>query len=157
VKRFQFRLERVLRLKEQRKRMAELRQQRARLALEAARGKALAIAAELAQTAAVLQGRLGRPVAMDAWLTAYAHSTRLGRALQAAEAEVHDAEKGLRQADAERTRVATEVEALLHLRREAWEEHSEAARNKEQERLDELGMRRWKANQDGDGPPAPGS
>jgi len=146
VKRFQFRLERVLKLKEQRERLAELRQQQARLAVEKARARVAALQEELTGAATVMRGKMGRATTTGEWLAGADHSARLGKALEAAEADVLKTEQDLRVAAAERTRIATEVEALLHLRKEAWQAHSEETRQAEQERLDELGMRRWKAN-----------
>lgn len=147
MKRFQFRLERVLRLKEQRERLAELRQQQARLAVEAARARVSLLQEELTRAARSLQDKVGRAAASGEWVAGAEHTARLGKALGAAEADVRRADEDLRAAAVERTRVATEVEALLHLRQEAWQVHHEEAQRDEQERLDELGMRRWQREQ----------
>jgi len=50
---------------------------------------------------------------------------------------------------AARTEIAKEVEALLHLRREEWQAHRLAILKAQQEQLDEVGMRLWRAGQDG--------
>ncbi len=154
MRRFQFRLERVLKLKEQRERLAELRLQQARLAVEAAQARVQSLQEDLARAAQALQSKIGQATTPGEWLARADHSTVVGKTLQAAEAQVQLAEQALHAAAAERTRLATEVEALLHLRREAWALHCEAMQQSEQERLDELGMRRWKANQAAAGSPA---
>jgi flagellar export protein FliJ len=142
MQRFEFRLERLLKLKQQREWMGELRQQKARLALEAVRARIEALQGELAAIARDLQG--GR-VAADRWPAAYAHTGRLGQTLLAAEVEAIQAERQLQEATADLIRLAQEVETLKHLRERAWVTHKDEAAASEQRRLDELGMRRWQA------------
>jgi flagellar export protein FliJ len=143
VKRFQFSLERVLKLKEQRERLAELRLKQAHAALEQARAVVVALRTELARTAAALEGKLGQTIAPGAWMVHYQHSTYLGQAIDLAEGNVARAAQAVREAAAERTRIATEVEAMLHLRHGQWQEHWDETMRQEQIRLDDLGMRRW--------------
>lgn len=147
MKRFQFRLERVLKLKKQRERLAELWQHQAHLAVEAARARVANLQEELARAARALQGHVGQPTTAGAWLIGTDHALRVGKALGAAETEVRHAEQELREAAAARTRLTTEVEALLHLRQTAWEVHAEERQRAVQRQLDELSMRGWLANQ----------
>jgi flagellar FliJ protein len=149
VKRFQFSLERVLKLKEQRERMAELRLKQAQMVLEQARSVVAAIREQLRQVAATLENKVGAPISPAGWIMYYEHSQQLGRTLEQAEAKVVQARKHLQEAAAERTQIATEVEALHHLRDQQWQEHWEEMMRLEQIRLDELGMRRWQAAQNG--------
>jgi flagellar export protein FliJ len=155
VKRFEFRLERVLRLKRQRTRLAELQQKRARLAVEAIEARIVAIRADLARDALGLEAKVGRPLPVGAWQSVQARAARLGRDLVAAEADLRKAVEELERAAAARARAATEEEALLYLRRHAEEVHREAAARAEQVRLDELGLRRWQAAREATGGEVP--
>jgi flagellar export protein FliJ len=148
VKRFQFSLGRVLKLKEQRERMAELRLKQAQLALEQARAVVAAIRERLRQTSAALEPKIGNPIPPASWIAYYEHSQQLGRNLEQAEGHVVRARQQLQEAAAQRTQIATEVEALNHLRHQQWQEHTYDMMHLEQIRLDELGMRRWKAAQE---------
>lgn len=147
MKRFLFRLERVLKLKQQRERLAELRQQQARQLVEAARAEVSRLTEQLRQTAGALHGKAAGPVAADTWIAHYVHSARLGQALESAEVHVQRALQRLQEAAAQRTKIAQEVEALQHLRDQQWEEHRQDMLRSEQIRLDELGMRRWTGGQ----------
>ena len=155
MKRFHFRLERVLKLKQQRERLAELRQQQARQVVEAAKAEVARLTEQLRQTAGALGGKLGGAVPASAWVAHYEHSAQLGQALQSAEARVERALRGLHEASAQRTQIAREVESLLYLRRQQWDEHWKDVARAEQVQLDEQGMRRWMAAQAADAP-APG-
>jgi hypothetical protein len=149
VRRFEFRLERVLRLKKQREWLAELRQKQARAALDAARTEVAAIQEQIAHSAAVLQAGLAAAGQDASWLSRHQQSLRLGLLLELAEAKARQADEKYREASAARTRIATEVEALLHLRQQEWHAHRLAVLRAQQEQLDEVGMRQWRAGQDG--------
>jgi len=151
VKRFEFRLERVLRLKRQRARLAELRQKRARMAVEVAEARVAAIREELLRSAAYLGEKVGKALPTGAWQGVQDHAARLGRDLTAAEADVRRLTVEFEQAAAARARAVAEEEALLYLRRHAEEAHREAAQRAEQVRLDELGLLRWRAARDATG------
>jgi flagellar export protein FliJ len=155
VKRFEFPLERVLKMKRQRERLAELEQQRARVAVDAAQEKVQQLRNQLTRVAESLSPLVGRPVAMHLWASQYEHTERLGRSIQASEQEVTVAKEKLRQAAAARAQVATEVEALATLRQKQWDEWQQAFQKADQERLDEVGLRRWLDNKSG--PPGGGS
>jgi hypothetical protein len=66
-----------------------------------------------------------------------------------AEAKARQADVNYQQASAARTQIATEVEALRHLRQQEWQAHRLATLKDQQEQLDEVGMRLWRAGQDG--------
>jgi flagellar export protein FliJ len=151
VKRFEFRLERVLRLKSQRARTAELRQKRARLTVDAAEAKVAALVADLAKVAAGLGEKVGRALPTGAWQDVQTHAARLGRQLTAAEADLRRVREELERAAAARAQAVAEEEALLYLRRIAEEAHQEAAARAEQVRLDELSLLRWRAARDATG------
>lgn len=153
MQRFEFRLERVLKLKKQREWLAELRQKQARAALDAARAEAAAIHEQIARSAADLAARLARAAEDASWLARHQQALRLGPLLELAEAKARQADVQYRETSAARTQIATEVEALLHLRRQEWHAHRLAVLKAQQEQLDEVGMRQWRAGQDG--PQAP--
>jgi flagellar biosynthesis chaperone FliJ len=145
VQRFEFRLERVLNLKKQWERMAELRQQQARIALDAARSVVTALQEQIAHNAATFEARLGCSEDGDSWLVRYQQSARLGDRLELAEAKAQVAESKYQEASTARTKMATEVEALLFLRRQKWHAFRLEVQRAQQEHLDEVGMRRWRA------------
>src|SRR2546422_8526661 len=117
MKRFHFRLERVLKLKQQRERQAELRQQQARLMLENAKANVAVLTDRLIQNAAALEAQIGNLVQPDSWIAGYQYLAQIGQALELAEVKARRAGEGVREADALRARIAIEVEALLYLRR----------------------------------------
>jgi flagellar biosynthesis chaperone FliJ len=153
VQRFEFRLERVLKLKKQREWLAELRQKQARAALDMARAEVAAIHDQIAQSAAVLEAGLAAAARDASWLSRHQQSLRLGRLLELAEDKARQADVKYQEASAARTQIATEVEALQHLRQQEWHTHRLSVLRAQQEQLDEVGMRLWRAGQDG--PQAP--
>ncbi len=149
MQRFEFRLERVLKLKKQREWLAELRQKQARAALEAARAEVRAIQEQVARRAAALAVGLAGAAQDGSWLAMHQQALRLGPLLELAEARARQADVQYQEVSAARTEIAKEVEALLHLRREEWQAHRLAILKAQQEQLDEVGMRLWRAGQDG--------
>jgi flagellar export protein FliJ len=145
VKRFTFRLDKVLKVKEQRQRVAELRQQQARLTVEGVRAEIAGHWQELQGTASALEAQLGRPVPSGAWGGYYEHSTKVGENLRTAEARLKRASAELEIASAARTKITSEVEALLTLRAHQWQVHREEAALVQQNQLDELALNRWQA------------
>src|SRR5207302_6788900 len=85
MQRFEFRLERVLKLKKQREWLAELRQKQARAALDVARAEVAAIHDQIAQSAAVLEASLAAAARDASWLSRHQQSLQLGRLLELAE------------------------------------------------------------------------
>lgn len=147
MKRFEFRLERVLKVKQRRQRLAELRQQQARARLDAAQARVAALQGEIRDTAAAVERSIGGANSRQLWMALYERSRLLGQALEAAEVKVRQAEQELSQADAGRRQIATEVEALLNLRQQQWQGYCRDVARVRQEQLDELGLRRWLAAQ----------
>lgn len=145
MQRFEFRLERVLKVKQQRERLAEMRQKQARVALDAARADVAALNDQIARNAAEYEARLGRGGAADGLLGLWQQSARFADQMSFLEARVHQAAAHYQAASAARAQIATEVEALLGLRRQKWEEHRLLAQRAQQEQLDDVGMRRWRA------------
>jgi flagellar protein FliJ len=145
VKRFEFRLEKVLKLKRQRQRLAELRQQQAQLVVDGIRQEIVKLQADLKTTAASLEGHIGRPMTAGEWVSLYEHTGRLGKILKAKEERLEQAERDLRAALAQRTKITTEVEALLALHDQQWQAHWQDTLSAEQAHLEDQAMRRWHA------------
>jgi flagellar export protein FliJ len=154
VKRFEFSLDRLLKVKQQLERLAELEQQRAREAVDQARAQLDTLRHQLARVSDQFTAAVGRPMAPHQWASAYDLSERIGQSIRTVEQAVVDAEEKLRAAAQERAQVATEVEALTTLRQQQWGQWRQEARAADQSRLDEVGLRRWMAAQTG-GPGSP--
>lgn len=152
MQRFEFRLERVLKVKQQRERLAEMRQKQARVALDAARADVAALNDQIARNAASYEARLGRPEESGALLALWQQSARFADQMSLLEARVRQAAGHYEEASAARAQIATEVEALLGLRRQKWEEHRLLAQRAQQEQLDDVGMRRWRAGRQDSSP-----
>jgi len=147
VRRFEFRLEQVLKVKQQHERLAELRQQQARFRLEATQAEVAAVQRQIQELAVALDKGIHGAAEQQLWMAHYQRSRVLGQSLTAAEDRVQHAQQELDQADVRRKQLATEVEALLHLRQEQWQAHRQEVARAQQEHLDELGMRRWLTGQ----------
>lgn len=145
MKRFEFHLDGLLRVKRQLEHLAELEQQKAQQAVADARARADELKQRLTAAADSLVARVGQAVDASRWVTAYELTERLGRQIVAAETDVQSAEKKLTDARNERVQVATEVEALRTLRQQQWDKWRQEVEQAGQEQLDEVGLRRWMA------------
>jgi flagellar export protein FliJ len=145
MKRFHFRLERVLSLKEQRERLAEMRQQQARARLEEAQAECLRIEGEMARVAAVAAARLRESVSLGTWQAHFDRLAHLAEMLAAAQRTTGEAEAALQEANRQRLQASLEVEALRGLRSSQWQNHRKDAARQQQNNLDELGLQRWLA------------
>ena len=143
MKRFRFRLERVLRLKRQKEKQAELRTALARATADAARTEVATLCEMMERTAAAAESGVGSHMHVDMWFVHQQHAARIGQAIEHAEHEQQQAEHRLQQAEAARARIATEVETLMHLRSQRWDEHRQDAAWTEQQRCDGTVLQRW--------------
>ncbi len=143
MKRFAFRLDRVLKLKEQRQRLAELRQQQARAAVERIRAEIASLSMQLQATATAFELRLKSSITTGSLAGYYERSSQLGQRIGAAEERLQGALAELATATTARTKITTEVEALLTLRERQWQVHRRDAAAMQQNQLDELALRRW--------------
>jgi flagellar export protein FliJ len=150
VKRFRFGLEKVLKVKQQSERIAEAKLAQARHALDLAQQHVDTVREQLQRVAASLERMVGRVLPPEQWAGTFEHSGQLSRALREAEVALDLARQHFEEAAQARRKIATEVETLKGLRRQQWEEHRGEEQKREQERLDELGMRRWSGNGRGD-------
>ena len=156
MKRFQFRLQQVLKWKEQRQRQSELVLSKARAELETARLQISQLGSRLAQTAASLEEQVGQTVrnpdlsrerkAECSWLwkACCDYSARLRQDLQSAQADLERAAHKLQEACQKHARIATEVEALRYLYRRDYGQHRRDTLRGQQKTLDDLmGLRAW--------------
>lgn len=143
MKRFEFSLDRLLRVKRQLERLAELEQRRAQDVVTQARARLDAFRDQLTCISDRFSAAIGRPMAPQQWASAYDMTDRLGKSIHVAEGEVEQAEQKLLVAAQERAQLATEVEAISTLRRQQWDLWRQEAQKADQDRLDEVGLRLW--------------
>lgn len=148
MKRFHFRLERVLSLKEQRERLAEMRQQQARARLEEAWAECTRIEDEMIRVAAVAAARLREAAALGIWQAHYEQTAHLAELLTTAQRQAAEAEAQLQEANRLRIQASLEVEALRGLRAREWQDYRKEAAQQQQNNLDELGLQRWLAKRE---------
>lgn len=143
MERFEFRLDRVLKIRQQLERLAELRQQQAHAALTACQARVESLQKQLADAAAAAGAQVGQVVEASAWLDHVEQAARLGRMIQGAEEEARKAAERLREAAAARAKAAQETEVLLSLRSRKLETHQRQAMREQQDEADETVLRRW--------------
>lgn len=142
MKKFQFRLQRLLWYHQQRQKQAEVRLQQAAMQREMAFAGVQAVERQIEQ-ACRLPEAAGRVVNLSARQNMAAHLQQLGKYLTAAEEILQKADQRLREATDVRTRITKDVEGLLHLRVEQLAEHSDEVARQQQIVLDEVVMRQW--------------
>lgn len=147
MKKFEFHLDGLLRVKRQLEHLAELEFQKAQQQVADAVTAVNSLTTQLARESDHVAGRVGQTMPAGEWAAAFVRAERLGERITAAKQDLVAAEQVLETARRERVQVATEVEALSTLRGQQWEQWRQEVAAADQERLDELGMRRWMAAQ----------
>lgn len=148
MKRFEFSLDRLLRVKRQLERLAELEQRRAFEATEQARARLQTLQDQLTRISDQFAAAVGRAMTPYQWASASDIAERLGKSIHTAEQEVTQAEQKLLSAAQERAQLATEVEAISTLRRQQWDLWRQEAQKADQNQLDEVGLRLWQNARD---------
>ncbi|QEL13325.1 flagellar FliJ family protein [Limnoglobus roseus] len=148
MKRFEFSMDRVLKVKSQLKRIAEAEEARAEQVFIAARTVVDGVKVQQVRVAEALSGKLGQGVSPCQWVNVFELSENLSRQLAAAEQAASAAEAKWKIAQEERKTVAGEVEALTSLRQQKWDAWKREREAKTQEQLDEISLRRWMAAQE---------
>lgn len=143
MKRFEFSLDRLLKVKTQLERLAEMEQLRAREAVDRARGELQECRDQLNRISDRVTDSIGIALSPLQWASACDMTERLGVSIKTAEDAVNEAERRLAAAASERAQIATEVEALSTLRRQQWEQWRQEAQKADQEQLDQVGLRTW--------------
>lgn len=154
MKRFAFRLDRVLRIKQLRERLATAKVQQARLAFDAATQRVNELQKHLVATAAAAESAVGSACDGAAWVDRGGHAASLGRVLEVAQAEASQRAQALEQSLEARAEAAREVEVLLTLRRQLWHEHRQELLHEQQEFVDEYALRNWESDPSGHEPEA---
>ncbi len=145
MKRFEFSLDRLLRVKRQLEHLAELEQQRALEATERARATLLTLREQLDRISDRISASVGCVMAPQQWASASGLAERVGASINASEKEVAETEQRLYAAAQERAQLATEVEALITLQRQQLEKWQLEAQRLDQNQLDELIQQRWQS------------
>lgn len=148
MKRFEFSLDRLLRVKRQLERLAELEVQRAQQAIQQARAALESLQDQLTGISDRFANAIGRAMTPQQWVSASDMAERLGYSIRTAEEDVVQAEQKLLTASQERAQLATEVEAISTLRQRQWQQWRQEAEKADQERLDEVSLRLWQNAQD---------
>ncbi|MEK6257846.1 MAG: hypothetical protein AABP62_04420 [Planctomycetota bacterium] len=149
MKKFLFRLERLLRFHQQRQKQAELHLGQAALERELALAEVNRIQQQI-ERACQLNESVGGSIDPRARINAVWHVEQLGRVLTAAQEKLKLADQRFREADRERVEITQSVEGLLHLRGEQHNEHRDEAARQQQIELDEVVMRQWSTDDEHD-------
>ena len=145
MKRFEFRLERILQMKKKLERLAELDQQRARAEFEAATARIVLAEERVSEAGSGGLEALRKSAALGSWQTRYELVASLEQEVTTAREQATHSQQLLLVAQLARTRIATEVEVLDRLRQDQFRTHREEVARREYEQLDEVGLRRWLA------------
>jgi flagellar biosynthesis chaperone FliJ len=140
MKRFRFRPERLLTLKGQLEHQAQQRQRLARMQFETAQAEVVRLQEQLDETADTSHADVGRTVRPDHWTARWHFLTQVSQSLVEAETKVLHAHEKLDEADRKRARLATEAEALRHLKQQQWTQHCRHADRTRQQQADELAL-----------------
>lgn len=146
MKRFEFSLDRLLRVKTQLEHIANLELQRAQDAVEKAHANLRMLNDQLSRISDQFATAVGRTMAPQQWASASGMVERVGQSIRIAEREVEETQNKVVQAAQERAQLATEVEALTTLRKQQFEKWQHESQKSAQERLDELVQQRWQAD-----------
>jgi flagellar export protein FliJ len=149
MQKFTFRLERLLRLKEQKKRQAELEQMQAAQRLQSAHQRVAGIWQELANVAAEFERQLGTADESGQVVASGLRTRQYELSLQQAESVVQQRARELHEVNERRSAMSREVEILLHLREQEMHEHHVQVMKHEQVQLDEVVLRQWQSRKDG--------
>ena len=148
MKRFEFSLERLLKVKRQLKKQAELEKQTAQEHLTTAEATLASLRAELARISAQVAAAVGSAFNPAHWARASGKTEWLSGLIKLAEQKLRDAKQQLDAAEQKLKQLAIEVEALVTLRQQQLDQWRYESQKATQEQLDELGLRRWQAARD---------
>lgn len=142
MKRFQFQLEKLLRYHRQRQKQAELELSRLGLERDQAQAEVRRIKQAI-ESACRLSERVGQPIIPALREQSLQHAQQLSESLREAQENLKQADQRFRVAQNHYTAVTQQVEALLHLRSQRWDEHHEEAARLGQIELDDVVMKQW--------------
>ena len=142
MKRFQFRLEKLLRYHQQRQKQADLALSRASMDRDNAQAEVTHLHEQI-QNACRLNEAVGQPIEPIRREQSLRHAEQICQTLQVAEEKLKAAERRFREAQRQRTAITQDVEMLLHLRTRELTEHQDETARRQQIELDEVVMKQW--------------
>ena len=142
MKKFEFRLQRLLWHHQQKKKQAEVLLQQAVMQREAASAEVNSIQLQI-ERACQLPEKIGGLIDVSARQSMADHLQSLGRTLTAAQEKLQKAEVRVRQANQVCMQIEKDVEGLLHLRAQQLAEYQDGIAHQQQIALDEVVMRQW--------------
>ena len=142
MKKFEFRLQRLLWHHQQKKKQAEVLLQQAVMQREAASAEVNSIQLQI-ERACQLPEQIGGLIDVSARQTIADHLQSLGRTLTAAQEKLQKAEVRVREANQVCMQIEKDVEGLLHLRAQQLAEYQDGIAHQQQIALDEVVMRQW--------------
>jgi flagellar export protein FliJ len=145
MKRFDYPLERLLRLKRQEKQMAEFDQLEARGRLDQALTQLAAWEQKLSAATVAIAQRLGALVPANEYLGRHDLVQAIQREIVDARQQVAGAERAWQQANERFSQLAVQVETLQTHRSGHWDEYQHSQQLAEQNQRDELALRKWSA------------
>jgi flagellar FliJ protein len=143
MKRFQYRLETLLRLKRQLKRLAELNQREAQRKLDAATAKVRAWEQQLDVAAAGLAQHLGIPAPAREYLSRQDVVQLVQREIGDARQRRGQAEQAWQRAREQLSRLSAQEEMLQNHRDRQWQEHHHDQERAVLNQMDDFVLRRW--------------
>ncbi|WP_020468452.1 flagellar export protein FliJ [Zavarzinella formosa] len=146
MQKFEFPLERLLKIRRQQERLAELEVMRAIAAVDAAKARVEELREKLRRHSEQMTQFVGRTLSPHEWVAGCDFSNHLGQSITQALKEVGLAEQRVAEASAKRTEVASEAEAMQSLRDQQYSQFKQELQKFDQERVDEAGLRRWLAS-----------
>lgn len=144
MKKFQFRLERVLRYHQQQLKQAELQVARAALQRDAAQ-RAVMNWQQQIERACQSQETTGTLINPATRTNLTAHLEQLGNSLVIAREQLQAAEQRFRETERVRAEISKAVEGLSQLRQIKQQEHKDEINRLLQIDIDEIVMRKWSA------------
>ena len=142
MKRFHFQLEKLLRYHQQRQKQAELLLARTLQEVEAARAAVRELERQIDVTCR-LSERVGQPIEPAIREQSLRRAQQLCETLRPAEDRLKATERRFREAQSQHTAVTQQVEALLSLRSQRWQEHQDETARLQQIELDDVVMKQW--------------
>ena len=143
VRKFVFRLSRVLRYQQQRQRQAELQLRKATQMLQLAQARRQQLATRLQQATASLDHATGAEFPLTLRINGVHHWSQGERQLQQAQTEIQQAEQALQVASQGWLQIKQKVEALDLLFNQRRQEHRKYANRHAQTELNEMAVNRW--------------
>ena len=147
VRRFQFRLARLLRYQQQRKRQAEIELRKKAQVLQLAQKRRTGIAAELRQATAALAAVPASEFQMTWRLNGVRHSSQMEQRLHQAQVDIQQAQQELQAASQHWLQLKRKVAVLDVLFEQRRQEHRKGVQRQDEAALSEMVVQRWSRSQ----------